>query len=99
MTMAHAVTANRLRDGVPVYRTAGGCWSTEFAACARLASAAEAEAIAAAAGAVNGPDAVVGAYAITVEVDGTRPLPTSLRERIRAEGPTVRPLSLLRKAS
>jgi hypothetical protein len=99
MTLAHAVTANRLRDGVPVYRTADGGWTPKFAAIGQLATAAEAEAIAAAAGAVNGPDAVVGAYAITVEVDGATPRPTSLRERIRAEGPTVQPPSLLRKAS
>jgi hypothetical protein len=99
MTLAHAVTANRLRDGAVVYRTADGGWTTEFAVLGELATAAEAEAIAAAAGAVSGPDAVVGAYAITVEVDGAAPRPTSLRERIRAEGPTVRPLTALRKAS
>jgi hypothetical protein len=99
MTLAHAVTANRLRDGAVVYRTADGSWSTEFAASGRLESAAEAEAIAAAAGAVNGPDAVVGAYAITIEVDGATIRPTSMRERIRAEGPTVQPLAALRKAS
>jgi hypothetical protein len=99
MTLAHAVTANRLRDGAVVYRIQAGGWTTDFTALAQLATAAEAEAIATAAGAVNGPDAVVGAYPITVEVDGATPRPTSLRERIRAEGPTVRPLSLLRKAS
>lgn len=98
MTVAHAVTANRLRDGVPVYRTADG-WSTDLAASGPLATAEEAEAIAAAAGAVNGKDAVVGAYAITIEIDGAAVRPTSLRERIRAEGPTVQPLAVLRKAS
>ncbi|MDB5406645.1 MAG: hypothetical protein JWL84_1557 [Rhodospirillales bacterium] len=99
MTVAHAVTANRLRDGIPVYRTEDGGWSPQFSAVGQLATAAEAEAIAAAAGAVNGKDAVVGAYAITVEVDGAAVRPTSLRERIRAEGPTVQPLAAMRKAS
>jgi hypothetical protein len=99
MALVHAVTANRLRDGVPVYRTAEGGWSTDFAASGPLASAAEAEAIAAAAGAINGPDAVVSAYAITAEAEGATLRPTSLRERIRAEGPTVQPLAALRKAS
>jgi hypothetical protein len=99
MTVVHAVTANRLRDGVPVYRTADGGWSTDLAVSGPLATAEEAEAIAAAAGAVNGKDAVVGAYAITIEIDGAAVRPTSLRERIRAEGPTVQPLAVLRKAS
>jgi hypothetical protein len=99
MTVAHAVTANRLRDGVPVYRTAEGGWSTDLAASGQLLTAEEAEAIAAAAGAINGKDAVVGAYAITIEIDGAALRPTSLRERIRAEGPTVQPLATLRKAS
>jgi hypothetical protein len=99
MTVAHAVTANRLRDGVPVYRTADGGWSTDLAASGQLPTAEEAEAIAAAAGAINGKDAVVGAYAITIEIDGAAVSPTSLRERIRAEGPTVQPLAVLRKAS
>jgi Protein of unknown function (DUF2849) len=99
MTVAHAVTANRLRDGVPVYRIVDGGWSTDLAASGQLATAEEAEAIAAAAGAINGKDAVVGAYAITIEIDGGAVRPTSLRERIRAEGPTVQPLAVLRKAS
>jgi hypothetical protein len=98
MTVAHAVTANRLRDGVPVYRTADG-WSTDLAASAQLATADEATALAAAADAVNGRDAVVGAYAITIEIDGATVRPTNLRERIRSEGPTVQPLAALRKAS
>src|ERR1700712_3426676 len=99
MTLAHAVTANRLRDGVPVFRTADGGWSTDLAASGQLASAEEAEKIAAAAGAINGREAVGGAYAITIEIDGAAVKPTSLRERIRAEGPTVQPLAALRKAS
>src|SRR5665213_1132978 len=99
MTVAHAVTANRLRDGVPVFRIADGGWSTDLAASAQLATAEEATAIAAAADAVNGKDAVVGAYAITIEIDGGAVRPTNLRERIRAEGPTVQPLAVLRKAS
>src|SRR4051812_36588706 len=99
MTLAYALTANRLRDGLPVYRTEDGGWSPQFAAAGQLATAAEAEAIAAAAGAVNGKDAVVGPYAVTVEVDGATVRPTSLRERIRAEGPTVQAPAALRKAS
>jgi hypothetical protein len=99
MTLAHAVTANRLRDGVPVYRIADGGWSTDLAASAQLATAGEAEAIAAAADAVNGADAVVGAYAITIAIDGATVRPTSLRERIRADGPTVQKLPALRQAS
>jgi hypothetical protein len=98
MRVAHAVTANRLRDGVPIYRIADGGWSTDLAASAQLATAAEAEAIAAAAS-VNGADAVVGAYAITIAIDGATVRPTSLRERIRADGPTVQKLAALRQAS
>ena len=83
------VTANRLSDGVVVYRTADGRWTHELAegeivegkelGAARLA---EAEAAVAAC-------RVVAPYLIDVVAEGEVVRPARFREAIRAAGPTV----------
>jgi hypothetical protein len=79
------LTANRLSDGVVVYRAQDGGWTRDFADAARLDSAA-------AAGALDQaqaqPREIVGPY--LVEVEGEVVVQRErLREAIRAKGPTV----------
>lgn len=82
------VTANRLRDGAVVYRTETDGWSTDLAR-AYLVADAEAEALLAAAETGPKPLPVVAPYLIEAEFEGGAIRPRSLRERIRAQGPTV----------
>lgn len=87
---AKAVTANRLADGRVIYLAADGswrgraaeaAWAEDEAGQAELLARAEADAAAA---------RVVGPYLFEVAVEDGRPAPVSLRETIRAAGPTVR---------
>ncbi|MGH7091619.1 MAG: DUF2849 domain-containing protein [Stellaceae bacterium] len=83
----HLVTANRLRDGAVVYRTADG-WSPEITR-SHVVSASEAEALLAAAIAGPKPLQVVTPYLIEAVVEAGAVQPLTLRERIRAGGPSV----------
>ncbi len=86
---ANVLTANRLEDGVSVWLNANGQWDTSIAdsLVARHAEAIEAlNAIGAAAMADN---RVVDATVIGVEETPHGPRALRLRERIRAEGPTI----------
>jgi hypothetical protein len=82
-----AVTANRLRDGVPVYRTADG-WSPSIDD-AQLVAEADGEGLLAAAQAGPKPLPVVAPYLFAAVAEEGRVRPLSLRERIRASGPTI----------
>lgn len=81
------VTANRVRDGVVIYRTAGGGWSTDLAEAVILDSESEVKkllALAAGEGTL-----AIGAYAAPVERDQNgKAVPGNLREIIRHSGPT-----------
>jgi hypothetical protein len=81
------VTANRLRDGVPVYRTADG-WSPAIDD-ARLVPEAEAEGLLAASQAGPPPLPVVAPYVVEAVLEAGKVRPLTLRERIRAFGPTI----------
>ena len=82
------VTGNRLRDGIPVYYAGAGAWSPTIAD-AVLVTAEAAAALLADAQSGPGPSPVIAPYLIEAAAapDGIRPV--SLRERIRAFGPTV----------
>jgi hypothetical protein len=88
MSTAYIVTGNRLRDGAPVYRAETG-WTAEIARSHLLATAEEREQVVAAAAVETGPDSAVGAYAIEVALGEGGIRPVTLKERIRAAGPTV----------
>ena len=82
-----ALTANRLRDGAVVYRTGGGQWSPRIVDAvifeqdgAAALAAAEADVI---------ENLVVGLDLIAVTRTPDGPKPVSLREQIRAYGPTI----------
>lgn len=82
------VTANRLIDGLVVFRDADGRWVEDFGAVAILTKEAAATALAAAEADVVAR-LIVGPYAVDViEVDG-RHEPKAQREKIRVTGPTA----------
>ncbi|MGE0667343.1 MAG: DUF2849 domain-containing protein [Sphingomonadales bacterium] len=80
------VTANRLRDGVIVYYTAGGGWTADIRE-ASVASGEDVDTLLGAAEKDAKENVVVGVYAIEITGDH-RPL--TARERIRAVGPSIR---------
>ncbi|QIB34892.1 DUF2849 domain-containing protein [Ancylobacter pratisalsi] len=81
------VTANRLTDGVVVWRTAAGGWSTDIAEAAIVTTAPEAIALLESASTPH--NEAVGAYVAPVVLSGNGAIgPGNLRERIRVAGPT-----------
>lgn len=88
-TAQRAATANRLRDGVVVFRTLTGGWSSRIADAETVTGEREAARLLGEAERDAAQAVVVGPYLIDVgEVDGEL-RPTALRERIRAFGPTT----------
>ena len=86
-----AVTANRLGDGEAVYFTADGTWTERFS---EAAIADGADAAAALLARATPPDVemhVIEPYLFeVVEADTPDFAPLSVREIIRAEGPSIR---------
>ena len=81
------LTANRLHDGAVVYRTVEGNWTRTIHEALSFSTDGKAELEAA-----NQDVAaalVVGVEAIDVIITQNGPEPVSLREKIRAFGPTV----------
>lgn len=87
---AWAVTAWRLKDGEVVYRRADGSWAESFDDTEVLLSKPTADAALAAANEDVKKRIIVGAYLFEVAEKGGHAVPASVRERIRAKGPTVR---------
>lgn len=86
------VTGNRLRDGAVVYFTGAGGWSTAIDE-ARLVADDKAESLLAEAQQGPAPLPTVGAVLIDAVKEGGHVRPLSLRERIRASGPTTGPMA------
>ncbi len=83
------ITANRLLDGRVVFLTAAHGWDSNVDAAEVFADPAAAEgAVQIAQKAVLAGE-IVEPYAIAVSADNGHVVPTILRERIRAEGPTI----------
>jgi hypothetical protein len=82
------VTANRLRDGVPVYFCGGTVWSPAIGEGAFVAEeTGEILLSEARQGKTAAP--VIAPYVIDAEIEDGIVTPVGLRERIRAFGPTV----------
>ena len=81
-------TGNRLRDGVPVYFAGTGKWSPKVND-ALLVDADAAEALLDEAQKGEKPLPAVGVELIEAVREGPRIVPVTLREKIRAFGPTV----------
>lgn len=88
ITGPSVVTANRTIDGVVIYRTAQGGWSTDLADAAIVREAEPARALLAAASADD--VGAVGAYIAPVEIAADGAIrPGNLREKIRRNGVTI----------
>lgn len=81
--------ANRLNDGLVVFLTADGVWSEKIADAAVVGTAADKERLTAVAAAAVASCQVIDPLPIEVTVNNGLIVPVRLRERIRAEGPTV----------
>ncbi|HWU87274.1 MAG TPA: DUF2849 domain-containing protein [Kofleriaceae bacterium] len=82
------VTANFTEDGAVAWRRADGSWSRRLADAGLLEEAA-AKATAAEAAQTEQRE-ISDPYVIEVHADGTTIDPLTARERIRADGPTIR---------
>lgn len=89
VTGALAVTANDLRTGAVVFRRPDGRWSEEVMAAEIVLTQEAADALLASAKADHEACIVVEPVLVEITMTGNRPAPTRLRERIRAEGPTI----------
>lgn len=80
------VSANRLRDGVPIYFAGNGVWSPKIAeaVCGR-----DGDALLVEAQAGEGVSQAIDPYLIDVAIEQGAISPVGLRERIRAFGPTA----------
>jgi hypothetical protein len=83
------ITANRLSDGLVIFIGPDGTWVTDIADALTFADGPELDAATA-----FGVEGVVGRflidpYPIDVAIENGVPMPTRLREAIRARGPTV----------
>lgn len=83
------VTANDLRTGKVVFRDAAGGWTSAIADAAIASTQEEADAMLHAARADEAACRVVEPVLIDVALGAPSPRPASLRERIRAAGPTA----------
>jgi len=86
LTARVVVTANDLRSGAVVYRRPDGAWSTDLFQAAIAEGQAAAEALLAL-GRIDHEEARI-VDPVLVDLDGAR-RPATLKERIRAEGPTT----------
>ena len=87
--MSQMLIANRLRDGLVVFRTADGEWVESIADGLLIDDATEAEQLLVASRADETNNRVIDPNLIAVtEQDGVR-TPDHVREAIRAAGPTI----------
>ena len=85
-----AITANRLDDGRVVFLDEVGGWVSTLVEARLLSDGAALEQATAYAKTQHDARIVVEPYAIDVEIVDGLPVPARIRERIRAQGPTVR---------
>lgn len=85
-----AITGNRLTDGEVVYFSKSGVWETDFGLAAILDGPEAAAASLDNATAEGSELEVVGIYPFEVKQSGEAFAPVSVREIIRAKGPTIR---------
>jgi hypothetical protein len=82
----YVITANRLSDGVPIYFAGDTKWSPKIA---DAVTDTDGEALLARSAAGTAPTDTIGRLAIDVTIVDGVIRPNSLKERIRASGPTA----------
>lgn len=82
------ITGNRLRDGAVVYFAGAGTWTPKIGN-ARLVDEPDGAALLAEAQAGPPPHPAINPVLIEAVREGERVVPATLRERIRAFGPTI----------
>jgi sulfite reductase (NADPH) hemoprotein beta-component len=87
--MSQMIVANRLTDGIVVFFTADETWSHAIDDGLIIDAETDQQRHLATAKGHETRCQVVDPYLIEVEVDSGRPRPTSIREAIRAFGPTA----------
>ena len=88
--MSQIIIANDLRTGEIVYFAQDRSWTADLAKAQRFASADEAKAVLESKEMAGSGTKVIGAEAIALTGAAGGDRPESLRDRIRAIGPTVR---------
>jgi hypothetical protein len=83
------LTANRLQDGIVVYRAADGLWVESIARAAVARSADEARALQEEGKRDAALNLVVDPYLAAVAESGGSLTPVRMRERVRIDGPSV----------
>ncbi len=89
MTTPLVLTANRLIDGISVWYDKNGHWSEALSNAAIAYNTDEASALEAIGKQAHAANLVVDVNLIDVEEIGGTIRPLRLRERIRADGPTI----------
>ncbi len=84
-----AITANRLGDGIVVFLDADGGWPQAIAGAVVFADGPDLDGAVAYAKAQHDARVIVEPYTIDVTLKAGVPVPRLLRERIRADGPSV----------
>jgi hypothetical protein len=87
--MPKMIIASRLRDGLVAFMDAAGDWVVSIDSGLLIEDEAEAERLLAVAGEHVAANRIVDPYPIDVTVEAGRRRPSSIREAIRAFGPTV----------
>jgi nucleotide-binding universal stress UspA family protein len=88
---SRAITGNRLRDGAVVFYNDDAGWVERLSDASLYEDKATAEATLASAKAQAEKERLaVDVYAIEVRVEDGKRIPSTIRERIRSLGPTVR---------
>lgn len=85
------VTANRLNDGAVVYLAAEGDWSERLADAVVVEGDAAAKALLDNAAVAVAAQIVVAPYRADVALESGRLVPRTMKERIRARGPSIHP--------
>ncbi len=83
------LTGNRLRNGETVYYTGGGDWSVYVAQAKVAETQEEADSLTKIGAAAYAANLIIDVAVIDVD-EGHGVRPTQIREKIRAQGPTVR---------
>lgn len=84
------ITANRLGDGLVVYFTDQGTWSTDIDEADQRDDPGEIDALLAQASDAANQLLVVGPYVIDVHIQDSKLVPVRYREILRTKGPSVR---------